>query len=164
MTMELSASLPLAQVPAIHAFPEARRDDVDARLPPPPRLRRATTSLGRRSFSEGGKAGHDELSCCRHVRENSNFIRPVNAVDAFRHEYLLFFKKTLPFYVNPCYNTRVPFRQEGRWAYRHRTRGGMRWTRGASRRSRRARTVKSRGRGPPTLGSSLSSDSTGDGG
>ena len=35
---------------------------MDARIPSPPRLRRATSSLGRRSFSEGGKSGHDELS------------------------------------------------------------------------------------------------------
>src|SRR5579871_1274010 len=32
---------------------------MDARIPSPPRLRRATASLGRRSLSEGGKSGHD---------------------------------------------------------------------------------------------------------
>jgi len=38
---------------------DARR--LDGRLPPTPRLRRARVgSLGRRSFSEGGKGGHDE--------------------------------------------------------------------------------------------------------
>ena len=37
-----------------------RGKDVDARHPSTPRLRRATNSLGRRSFSEDGKAGHDE--------------------------------------------------------------------------------------------------------
>ena len=46
-------------VPAIHVL-AAAEEDVDARHPSPPRLRRATNSLGRRSFSEGGKAGHDE--------------------------------------------------------------------------------------------------------
>jgi hypothetical protein len=44
--------------PAIHDLTQGTKD-VDARLPPPPRLRRATISLGR-SFSEGGKAGHDD--------------------------------------------------------------------------------------------------------
>jgi hypothetical protein len=47
-------------VQAIHVFDSGGAKDVDARLPSPPRLRRATISLGRRSFSEGGKAGHDE--------------------------------------------------------------------------------------------------------
>jgi hypothetical protein len=48
-------------VPAIHVFLLCRNKDVDARPPSPPRLRRATNTLGRRSFSEGGKAGHDEF-------------------------------------------------------------------------------------------------------
>jgi hypothetical protein len=48
--------------PAIHVFIAAiQKEDVDARHPSPPRLRRATISLGRRSFSEGGKAGHDDF-------------------------------------------------------------------------------------------------------
>jgi hypothetical protein len=47
-------------VPAIHVFLACGAKDVDARHPSPPRLRRATSSLGRRSFSEGGKAGHDD--------------------------------------------------------------------------------------------------------
>ena len=34
---------------------------MDARHPSTPRLRRAFSVLGRRSFSEVGKAGHDEL-------------------------------------------------------------------------------------------------------
>ena len=45
--------------PAIHVFLANGTKDVDARHPSPPRLRRATDSLGRRSFSEDGKAGHD---------------------------------------------------------------------------------------------------------
>jgi hypothetical protein len=44
---------------AIHVF-DSEKKDVDAWLPSTPRLRRATNSLARRSFSEGGKAGHDE--------------------------------------------------------------------------------------------------------
>src|SRR6266849_1621589 len=48
-------------VPAIHVFSCVCRQDVDARHPSTPRLRRAFSVLGRRSFSEGGKAGHDEL-------------------------------------------------------------------------------------------------------
>ena len=59
----------------------------------------------------------------------SNFTRFINEISRLTLNNLLFFKITLPFYVIPCYNARVPFRQEGRWAYRHRTRGGMRWTR-----------------------------------
>jgi hypothetical protein len=51
--------------PAIHVFLASGTKDVDARHPPPPRLQRATTSLGRRSFSEGGKAGHDEINSWR---------------------------------------------------------------------------------------------------
>jgi hypothetical protein len=47
-------------VPAIHVFAAARKQDVDARHPSSPRLRRATNSLGRHSFSGDGKAGHDE--------------------------------------------------------------------------------------------------------
>jgi len=47
--------------PAIHIFLARGTKDVDARHPSPPKLRRATSSLGRRSFSEDGKAGHDEL-------------------------------------------------------------------------------------------------------
>jgi hypothetical protein len=35
---------------------------MDARIPSPPRLRRATGALGRRSLSEGGKSGHDEFA------------------------------------------------------------------------------------------------------
>ncbi len=39
---------------------EARsRGVLDAPVPAPPRLRRATSSLGRQSFSEGGKPRHD---------------------------------------------------------------------------------------------------------
>src|SRR6266446_2399141 len=38
-----------------------RKKDVDVRHPSTPRLRRAFSVLGRRSFSEGGKAGHDEF-------------------------------------------------------------------------------------------------------
>src|SRR6266446_5532086 len=38
-----------------------RKKDVDVRHPSTPVLRRAFSVLGRRSFSEGGKAGHDEL-------------------------------------------------------------------------------------------------------
>ena len=48
-------------VPAIHVFLAHGSKDVDARHPSPPRLRRATISPGRRSVSEDGKAGHDEL-------------------------------------------------------------------------------------------------------
>jgi hypothetical protein len=44
----------------IHVFLSCADKDVDGRVPSPPRLRRATISLGRRSFSEGGKPGHDE--------------------------------------------------------------------------------------------------------
>jgi hypothetical protein len=47
-------------VPAIYVF-ASKKNDVDARHPSTPRLRRATNPLGRRSFSEGGKARHDEL-------------------------------------------------------------------------------------------------------
>src|ERR1700744_1209155 len=32
---------------------------MDCRVPSPPRLRRATNSLGRRSFGKGGKPGND---------------------------------------------------------------------------------------------------------
>jgi len=46
---------------AIHAFQHSGHQDVDARLPSPLKLRRATISLGRRSLGEGGKAGHDEF-------------------------------------------------------------------------------------------------------
>src|SRR5260221_8164180 len=46
-------------VPAIHVFLSQGCKDVDARHPSTPRLRRAFSVLGRRSFSEGGKAGHD---------------------------------------------------------------------------------------------------------
>src|SRR4051812_602493 len=35
---------------------------MDCRVPSPPRLRRATSSLGCRSFSEGGKPGNDKIS------------------------------------------------------------------------------------------------------
>src|ERR1700760_3297970 len=44
--------------PAI--FPSSGLIDVDARPPSPLKLRRATSSLGRRSLGEGGKTGHDE--------------------------------------------------------------------------------------------------------
>src|SRR6185437_1705304 len=47
-------------VPAIHVFVFPGNKDVDARDPSTPRLRRATNSLGRRSFSEDGKRGHDD--------------------------------------------------------------------------------------------------------
>jgi hypothetical protein len=47
-------------VPAIHVLNWASEKDVDARHPSTPRLRRAFSVLGRRSFSEGGKAGHDD--------------------------------------------------------------------------------------------------------
>src|SRR6185312_4087392 len=47
-------------VPAIHVFVLPGIKDVDARDPSTPRLRRATNSLGRRSFSEDGKRGHDD--------------------------------------------------------------------------------------------------------
>jgi hypothetical protein len=46
-------------VPAIHVFLVYSSKDVDARHPSTPRLRRAFAVLGRHSFSEGGKAGHD---------------------------------------------------------------------------------------------------------
>jgi putative acetyltransferase len=49
---------------------------MDARVPSPPRLRRATNSLGRRSFSEGGKPGHDG------VKVTATFtLRPYRAED-----------------------------------------------------------------------------------
>jgi diadenosine tetraphosphate (Ap4A) HIT family hydrolase len=48
--------------PAIHVLllPIQRKIDVDARHPSPPRLRRGFPVSARRSFSGGGKAGHDE--------------------------------------------------------------------------------------------------------
>jgi hypothetical protein len=39
-----------------------RRGVLDRPVPSPPRLRRATNSLGRRSLSEGGKPGDDSFS------------------------------------------------------------------------------------------------------
>ncbi|SHN66646.1 hypothetical protein SAMN05444170_1033 [Bradyrhizobium erythrophlei] len=55
-----------------------RSQDVDARHPSPPRLRRATNSLGRRSFSEGGKAGHDVVERIR-LRLRPGSQRPCRA-------------------------------------------------------------------------------------
>jgi hypothetical protein len=46
-------------IPGIHVFLDCGKD-VDGRIPSPPRLRRTNSSLGRRSFSEGGKSGHDK--------------------------------------------------------------------------------------------------------
>jgi peptide/nickel transport system ATP-binding protein len=46
--------------PAIHQASRDSSKPMDPRVPSPPRLRRATNSLGRRSFSEGGKPGGDE--------------------------------------------------------------------------------------------------------
>jgi len=51
-------------VPAIHVFLAQQKQDVGCRHPSPPRLRRGTT-VGSPSFSEGGKAGHDELDVFR---------------------------------------------------------------------------------------------------
>jgi hypothetical protein len=62
------------------------------------------------------------------VRQKANFASPFNAIGVSGQEFILFFKKELPFSGMVWYNACVPFRQEGRWAYRHRTRGGMRWT------------------------------------
>ena len=46
-------------VPGIHVLP-APRKVVDGRVPSPPGLRRARSTLGRRSFSVGGKPGHND--------------------------------------------------------------------------------------------------------
>jgi len=46
-------------VPGIHVFAATSKKGVDGRDPSPPRLRRATIALGRRSFREDGEPGHD---------------------------------------------------------------------------------------------------------
>jgi hypothetical protein len=46
-------------VPAIHVF-SGRKKERGCPAPATPRLRRGTPVLARRSFSGGGKAGHDE--------------------------------------------------------------------------------------------------------
>src|SRR5215216_4254542 len=82
-------------VPAIHVFCKTRKQDVDGRVPSPPtafvrrrtsavkRLRRATSTLGRRSLSEGGKPGHDdgESSAAPHRRHQHLVAAAGAAVD-----------------------------------------------------------------------------------